>query len=230
MHELLAASALALSDDERAMLRGRRADGVGASSSEERPGAAAVAVAMRILARAGAIDGADALLPITQVMSHHVMLHHVMSRGADALPPRDSESDWESTSSAPRHTRERRGAAHRAVWSCGACRDGVARQARVAPPFARHRAEASVAGRGWEESLVSEMAKRRPCVRLFRTALTATAAAAAAAARFPPPSPPSSRRRQAHIDGCTYIGPGGLRFAQTLAEVRRLLKYKPQQT
>ena len=24
---------------------------------------------------------------------------------------------------------------------------------------------------------------------------------------------------QAHIDGCTYIGPGGLRFAQTLAEM-----------
>ena len=24
---------------------------------------------------------------------------------------------------------------------------------------------------------------------------------------------------QAHIDACTYIGPGGLRFAQTLAEL-----------
>ena len=26
-------------------------------------------------------------------------------------------------------------------------------------------------------------------------------------------------RAQAHIDGCTYIGPGGLRFAQTLADL-----------
>ena len=25
--------------------------------------------------------------------------------------------------------------------------------------------------------------------------------------------------KQAHIDGCTYIGPGGLRFAETLADL-----------
>ena len=25
--------------------------------------------------------------------------------------------------------------------------------------------------------------------------------------------------KQAHIDGCTYIGPGGLRFAETLAQL-----------
>ena len=49
---LLKASGLVLSEEERGMLRGEKGE--------------AVAVAMRILARAGAIDGAPSLLPITQ--------------------------------------------------------------------------------------------------------------------------------------------------------------------
>lgn len=50
--DLLAAAALVLTDEERAMLQGDKGE--------------AAAVAMRILARAGAIDGAPSLLEITQ--------------------------------------------------------------------------------------------------------------------------------------------------------------------